>query len=109
MQLKPSTRNGYESIVRSAIVPKWGTTPLAGLTHAGIQKWLAEVSTRASRSTTRSYHRVLSIMLKYAVRDGRMIRNPAEGVKLPRVVQRKHGYLTHPQVHQSAPVVSNRP
>ncbi len=102
VQLKPSTRNGYESIVRSAIVPKWGTTPLAGLTHAGIQKWLAEVSTRAAPSTTRSYHRVLSIMLKYAVRDGRMIRNPAEGVKLPRVVQRKHGYLTHPQVHQFA-------
>lgn len=88
--------------MRSAIVPKWGTTPLAGLTHAGIQKWLAEVSTRVAPSTTRSYHRVFSIMLKYAVRDGRMIRNPADGMKLPRVVQRKHDYLTHPQVRHLA-------
>jgi len=44
VQIKPSTRNGYESIVGSAIIPKWGATPLAGLTHAGIQKWLAEES-----------------------------------------------------------------
>jgi len=102
VQLKPSTRSGYESIVRSAIVPRWGATPLSGLSHAGIQKWLAEVSGRAAPSTTRSYHRVLSIMLKYAVRDGRLSRNPADGVKLPRVVQRKHGYLTHAQVHQLA-------
>lgn len=102
VQPKPSTRNGYESIVRSAIVPKWGETQLAGLTHAGIQKWLAEVSTRAAPSTTRSYHRVLSIMLKYAIRDGRLTRNPADGVKLPRVVSRKHGYLAHAQVHQFA-------
>src|SRR4051812_3791440 len=102
VQLKPSTRNGYESIVRSAIIPRWGSTPLSGLSHAGIQKWLAEVSSRAAPSTTRSYHRVLSIMLKYAVRDGRLSRNPADGVKLPRIVQRKHGYLTHAQVHQLA-------
>lgn len=95
VQLKPSTRNGYESIVRSAIIPRWGSTPLSGLSHAGIQKWLAEVSGRAASSTTRSYYRVLSIMLRYAVRDGRLSRNPADGVKLPRVVQRKHGYLTH--------------
>lgn len=102
VQLKASTRNGYESIVRSAIIPKWGDTPLSGLTHVGIQQWLAEVSGRAAPSTTRSYHRVLSIMLKYAVRDGRLSRNPADGVKLPRVVQRKHGYLSHAQVHQLA-------
>lgn len=102
VQLKPSTRTGYESIVRSAIIPRWGDVPLSGLSHAGIQTWLAEVSDRAAPSTTRSYHRVLSIMLKYAVRDGRLSRNPADGVKLPRVVQRKHGYLSHAQVHQLA-------
>jgi integrase len=102
VQVKPSTRNGYESIVRSAIIPTWGATPLAGLTHAGIQKWLAEESKRVAPSTTRSYHRVLSIMLKYAARDGRLTRNPADGVKLPRIVSRKHGYLTHSQVHQFA-------
>jgi integrase len=102
VQLKPSTRHGYESIVRYAILPKWGKVPLAGITHAGVQNWLSEVSAGSAPSTTRSYHRVLSLMLKYAMRDGRLNRNPADGVKLPRVVQRKHGYLTHEQIHHLA-------
>lgn len=102
LQLKPSTRQGYESIARSAIIPKWGPVPLGAVTHAGIQNWLTKVAATSAPSTTRSYHRVMSMMLKYAVRDGRLSRNPADGVKLPRIVQRKHGYLTHAQVHQFA-------
>lgn len=86
MQLKPSTRLGYETIVRAAIMPRWADVSLANLTHAGIQNWLIQVSATAAPSTTRSYHRVMSMMLKYAVRDGRLSRNPADGVKLPRIV-----------------------
>ncbi len=102
LQLKPSTRVGYEAIVRSAILPKWGQVSLASITHAGIQNWLTEVAATAAPSTTRSYHRVMSMMLKYAVRDGRLSRNPADGVKLPRIVKGKHGYLTHAQVQHLA-------
>lgn len=102
VQLKPSTRVGYESIARAAIIPRLGKLSLADLTHSGIQNWLAQVSTRAAPSTTGSYHRVLSMMLKYAVRDGRLSRNPADGVNLPRIVKQKHGYLNHAQVHHLA-------
>ena len=102
VQLKPSTRLGYELIGRAAIIPRLGKISLADLTHSGIQNWLSEVSAQAAPSTTRSYHRVLSMMLKYAVRDGRLSRNPADGVNLPRIVKQKHGYLTHQQVHHVA-------
>ena len=102
LQLKPSTRLGYETIVRAAIIPRWGDTSLANLTHAGLQNWLTEVSATSAPSTTRSYHRVLSMMLKYAVRDGRLSRNPADGLKLPRIVKQKRGYLTHAQVQHLA-------
>lgn len=53
IQLQLSTRNGCESIVKSAIIPKWSATPLDGLTHAGIQKWLAETSSYAARPPAR--------------------------------------------------------
>lgn len=102
VQLKPSTRRGCAGILRAAILPKWGSTPLAGITHAGLQNWLSATSATAAPSTTRSYHRVMSMILKYAVRDGRLSRNVADGVKLPRIVQRKHGYLSHAQVHHLA-------
>ncbi len=102
VQLKPSTRLGYETIVRAAILPRWANVSLANLTHAGIQNWLTEVSATAAPSTTRSYHRVMSMMLKYAVRDGRLSRNPADGVKPPRIIKGKHPYLTHAQVQHLA-------
>ena len=42
------------------------------------------------------------MVLKFAVRDGRLSRNPADGIQLPRSTSSKHGYLTHPQLHQLA-------
>ena len=102
VQLKPSTRQGYESIVRTRVVPKWGRVSLGARTHAGVQTWISEESKRASTGTVRSYHRVLSMMLKYAIRDGRLSRNVADGIRLPRIRKAKHGYLTHAQVHEFA-------
>ena len=102
VQLKPSTRQGYESIVRTRIVPKWGSVPLGAMTHAGVQTWISEESKRVSAGTVRSYHRVLSMILKYAIRDGRLSRNVADGIRLPRIRKQKHGYLTHAQVHELA-------
>jgi integrase len=41
---------------------------------------------------------VLSLILALAVKDGRLARNPAQGVNLPRVVTEERRYLTHEQV-----------
>ena len=40
--------------------------------------------------------------LKYAIRNGRLSRNPADGIGLPRIRQKKHPYLTHAQLHELA-------
>ena len=47
-------------------------------------------------------HRVLSLILALAVKDGRLVRNPAAGVNLPRVVKDERRYLTHVQVDELA-------
>ena len=53
-------------------------------------------------STVRQIHRVLSLMLDLAVRDGRLPRNPATGVRLPRAAKGEPVFLTHTQVEQLA-------
>ncbi|WP_207786247.1 tyrosine-type recombinase/integrase [Micromonospora globispora] len=53
-------------------------------------------------ATVRYAHRVLSLALAHAVRDGRMSRNPAEGVRLPRVVREEPVFLDHDQVARLA-------
>ena len=49
-------------------------------------------------STVAYAYRVLSLMLDLALRDGRIARNPAVGVKLPRKAAADKRYLTHRQV-----------
>lgn len=100
--LKPSTRFRYECIVRKDILPRWGTTTLAGVSHSAVQTWVMELSKRLQPATVRKTHRVLSLILALAVKDGRLARNPAADVNLPRVTATEQRYLTHEQVHALA-------
>jgi hypothetical protein len=95
--LKPSTRARYEGILSKHIKPRWGTTPLAQITHADVQKWIASIE--LSGASVRYIHRVFSLPLELAVRDGRIAKNPAAGVRLPRADKPDKRFLTPEQVH----------
>jgi site-specific recombinase XerC len=53
-------------------------------------------------ATVRQAHWVLALVLTLAVRDGRITRNPATGVPLPRVVRAEPRFLSRDQVEQLA-------
>ncbi|GAA4726068.1 hypothetical protein GCM10023350_05990 [Nocardioides endophyticus] len=100
--LKPSTRARYEVIVRKHIHPKWGRVRLANVSHGDVQAWVTELARGHSLATVQKIHRVLSLVLDMAVKDGRLARNVATGVNLPRVGKHEHRYLTHEQVDDLA-------
>ena len=102
VQLKPTTRARYRSILAVHILPRWGNVELARVRHADVQKWVAELSLDRSAATVRKIYRVLSQVLGSAVKDGRLVRNVAEGVALPRVHSKERRYLTHEQVAELA-------
>jgi site-specific recombinase XerD len=105
VQLKESTRVRYEGLLRGHVLPKWGSVPLAKIGHADVAAWVAGLSASdLSGSTIRQAHRVFSLLLALAVRDGRLTRNPAEGVKLPRANKVEKTFLTHEQVNALAEV-----
>jgi integrase len=106
-QLKPSTLARYESVLRQHIIPVWGNVKLASVSHADIQTWVQKLAATRSASTARKSHRVLSLALALAVRDGRLARNPADAIKLPREVQKDRTYLTHVEVRQLAEACGN--
>jgi integrase len=97
LNLTPKTKERYESIIRAHIEPRWGNVQLAKITHAAVQKWIAGMAD-SSPATVRKVHRVLSMALAYAVKDGRLAKNPAEQISLPRVRQAERRYLDHQQV-----------
>ncbi len=100
--LKPTTFERYEGIVRTHIKPTWGRVTLANVSHAGVQAWVTDLAKESSAASVQKIHRVLSLILDMAVKDGRLARNVATGVNLPRLVKPEHLYLTHDQVEDLA-------
>ena len=99
VQLKPSTRARYELAVRRQVLPSWQEVPLAEVTYADVGIWVQQLSASGlAPATVRYAHRVLALILEDAVRDGRLPRNPARGVRLPRVLSNEKTFLTHDQV-----------
>lgn len=103
VDLKPSTRARYEGLLRVNVLPRWGDTRLADVTHESVAARVAELSgSGLSAATVRQAHRVLSLAFSLAVRDNRLARNPADHVPLPRAAKSEKVFLTVDQVEQLA-------
>ena len=102
VQLKPTTMVRYEVALRRQILPRWELVPLSRITHSDVSSWVHGLTDEGLAPATVRYHRVLSLALTAAVRDGRLVRNVAEGVPLPRVVATPKRFLTHDQVQALA-------
>lgn len=107
-QLKPTTRERYRGLIARQINPTWAPVPLQAVTHSDVATWVSGLTNSGlSGSTVRHAHRVLSMILGAAVRDGRIPRNPAAGVRLPRLASPDKRFLTHGQVAQLAEAVGS--
>lgn len=84
--LKAYTFNGYRNNIRNHIIPALGHIPLAELTRADIQKLYNNLlnEKKLSPTTVLYVHRVLKKALNEAVFDDLIVKNPCNGVKLPK-------------------------
>lgn len=107
--LKPSSRRVEEVAWRVHVEPKWGSVKLSDIRHSAVQAWVSGMgrdTTEQGKTTRRGSgpvtviraYNVLAGLLDEAVRDRRLLTNPARGVKLPRKAKRDHPYLTDDQV-----------
>ena len=97
--LKPSTRARYAGILRVQVLPNWETVRLSEVTHADVVTWVSLLRRSGlAPATIRQAHRVLSLILSLAVRDGRIARNPADKVPLPPAAKPDKRFLSHGEV-----------
>jgi integrase len=102
VQLKPLTL-AAQAPRQGADSPGMGKVRLVEVTHADVVAWVAELQAEGyAAATIRQAHRVLSLTLALAVRDRRLSYNPADGVRLPRVVRPEPVFLSHEQVDRLA-------
>jgi integrase len=107
---KPKTVAGYESLLETVILPRWGDVPLADMKHGELQQWITELSQNGSTrknsglsaSRVRQAHQVIGGILKYAIRTERLTKNVAGDIELPKKQAAPRRYLTHQQLQQLA-------
>jgi len=84
--IAPRTRRGYIARLNTHLLPAFGKRKITSITNNEISQWLARaMEIGAGVVVLRQSHGVLRQILNAAVLDGRLNRNPAIGVPLPRV------------------------
>jgi integrase len=103
VHLKPKTRAGYESLLRTLILPEFARAPLGEIDPLWVREWVAGLVGRGlSASRVRQAYRLLGAIMRAAVESGYIARTPCVGVRLPRLPQREMSFLSAAQVRDLA-------
>ncbi|KLU10008.1 site-specific integrase [Kocuria sp. SM24M-10] len=111
--LKPSSFRPLDAAWRVHVAPRWAAVPVGEVRPSDVQAWITALSTgdeaadppvkpKSATTVLRAYG-VLAGILDAAVKDRRLLANPARTVDtLPRKTRKQHVYLSHEQVHAVA-------
>jgi len=93
-KVMPRTADWYAQNFNQHARTKLGHFILADLRAEHIEQLLASLHGKRSAITIRAVHRALIAALRHAVKRGLILRNPAEGVELPKVEQKERRVLS---------------
>jgi integrase len=99
---QPATERKIRAAVGNQIAKTFGRRPLVSIRPSKVQAWAAELARTQSPATARHSLGVLRRVFDYAVRDGAIQRNPATGIRLPRVQGDDPRPLTHDELWKLA-------
>jgi integrase len=91
--LRATTLQNYRFGWRN-IEPHLGNWPVGRIEHADVAEWVQSLSTTKGPETVRQAHRVLCLVLDFAITTRRLRINPARGVRLPHRAPARERILT---------------
>ena len=101
--ISPSTQRGYITRLNTHLLPAFGKSKLTAITNNQIGQWVAKsIASGSGAIVIKRSHSVLRQILNAAVLDGRLNRNPAIGVPLPRTKSKEKKALTFKQLRALA-------
>jgi integrase len=77
LSVRPTTRRTYDSHLRTWVLPALGGRSLASITPTDVRALVRRLTEHLAPSTARHVHGLLSTILRSAVEDGYLARNPA--------------------------------
>ncbi|MDR1426732.1 MAG: site-specific integrase [Bifidobacteriaceae bacterium] len=127
LSVRDSTAARYERELRMYTLPKFGHRPINTITRAEVAAWVADLHhgraparykirgtkppeflpvqqmrNRLGASSIEHIVTNLGAIMKWALVEGRIDRNPVVGLSLPKAESEEHVYLTHQQVRDLA-------
>jgi integrase len=107
--LKPKTREGYESILRTHLLPAFGDQPIAKIRPVEVGQFFSGLAAAGmSVSRLRQTKSVLKLIFDEAVRNGYLARIPVEAIRLPSPQRREMSVLSPSQISLLASKVPER-
>jgi integrase len=98
-----TTRATRQHTWRAHVADKWGGLELTEVVPPDVKAWVADlVDAGKGVPTIENALGLVRMVLKDAVDDRRLIRNPCDGINAPKRQFRSRAYLTHRQVEQLA-------
>jgi integrase len=76
------------SVMRTHVLPQWGSWPLNKIDHAAVQAWVTELGKRRSPDVVAKCYQLTAAVLRSAVSNRLVAFNPCEDIRLP--PRRKH-------------------
>lgn len=83
-----------DRVLRSHVKPKWGMREVQSITHDEVQVRVSELAETKSASLTRRAFFTLSVLVKKAKAEKCIHDNPCDDIALPRMIPKKHVYLS---------------
>jgi integrase len=109
LHLEPKTLAGYESILRSRLLPRFATTRVDAITQLDVRRFVAElVDAGDAPGTVRNTFNVLRLVVATAAGSGALPTNPCTGVRLPRSRRQEMLFLEPPQLLMLADAITPR-
>lgn len=93
---RPSSRAHVETMLRRHAYPALGDKPLSSILPSDVQAWIKGLD--LAPATVGVIHGIVSTIMKAAIRDRRIVANPCDGTKLPKVQRQQIVPLTTEQV-----------
>jgi integrase len=105
---KPGTLAHRASLIRNHVIPAFGRRPLSSIPPSEVESWAKKLAVEKSASTARHALSVIRGVYRLAVRDGVVHRNPADGIKLPKMGRNEPRPLTHTELWRLAKTVPSQ-
>jgi integrase len=107
--LRVKTRSGYDSDLRTHVLPRFGDVPVGAIQQSDVKRFIADlVAGGSAPGTVRNARKVLRQVLATAQAAGAIRTNPCDGARVPTSPRQEMAFLSPDEIEALATAIGPR-